>query len=115
MKKAVCVLLSLLLWMFAGCKQMEKQEIIVFAAASLQESLTQITRDYMAEHDVEIVLNFDSSGTLRTQILEGAQCRIFISAGQECLDTVHGDIQNPLTCFQRRPSNMGSNNAVWRR
>lgn len=83
MKKAVCVLLSLLLWMFAGCKQMEKQEIIVFAAASLQESLTQITRDYMAEHDVEIVLNFDSSGTLRTQILEGAQCRIFISAGQK--------------------------------
>ena len=86
MKKAVCVLLSLLLWLFAGCKQTEKQEIVVFAAASLQESLPQIARDYMADHDVEIVLNFDSSGTLRTQILEGAQCHIFLSAGQKQVD-----------------------------
>ena len=40
----------------------------------------------MADHDVEIVLNFDSSGTLRTQILEGADCHIFISAGQKQVD-----------------------------
>jgi molybdate transport system substrate-binding protein len=35
---------------------------------------------------VEIVYNFDSSGTLKTQIQQGAECDIFISAGQRQMD-----------------------------
>ena len=62
----------------------EKTEIIVFAAASMTETLTQLGEQYMAEHpEVSIVFNFDSSGTLKTQIQEGADCDIFISAGQK--------------------------------
>lgn len=58
-------------------------ELIVFAAASLTETLTELGDAYMAEHPgVNIVFNFDSSGTLKTQIQEGAACDIFISAGQ---------------------------------
>ena len=59
-------------------------ELIVFAAASMTETLTEIGDLFMAENPgVEIVFNFDSSGTLKTQIQEGADCDIFISAGQK--------------------------------
>ena len=62
----------------------EKVELIVFAAASMTETLTTLGDQYMAEHEnVTIVFNFDSSGTLKTQIEEGAECDIFISAGQK--------------------------------
>ena len=59
-------------------------ELIVFAAASMTETLTKLGDQYMTEHpEVTVVFNFDSSGTLKTQIQEGADCDIFISAGQK--------------------------------
>ena len=62
----------------------EKTEVIVFAAASMTETLEQIKAIYEAEHeDIELVFNFDSSGTLKTQIQEGADCDLFISAAQK--------------------------------
>lgn len=62
----------------------EPVELIVFAAASMTETLTKLSEQYMADHpEVSIVFNFDSSGTLKTQIQEGADCDIFISAGQK--------------------------------
>lgn len=62
----------------------EPVELIVFAAASMTETLTELGNQYMAEHEnVTIVFNFDSSGTLKTQIQEGADVDIFISAGQK--------------------------------
>ena len=62
----------------------ESVELIVFAAASLTETLNAIAENYTAEHpDVSFRFNFDSSGTLKTQIEEGADCDLFISAGQK--------------------------------
>ena len=62
----------------------EEVELIVFAAASMTETLTEIKGLYEADHPgVTIVYNFDSSGTLKTQIQEGADCDVFISAGQK--------------------------------
>ena len=59
-------------------------ELIVFAAASMTETLTKLGEIYMEQHpNVTIVFNFDSSGTLKTQIQEGADCDVFISAGQK--------------------------------
>lgn len=59
-------------------------ELIVFAAASMTETLTEIGNLFMAEYPgVEVVYNFDSSGTLKTQIEEGADVDVFISAGQK--------------------------------
>ena len=62
-------------------------ELIVFAAASLTETLTAIGETYSAENPgVTFRFNFDSSGTLKTQIQEGADCDLFISAGQKQMD-----------------------------
>ena len=62
----------------------EPVELIVFAAASMTETLGQIKDLYEAAHpNVTITYSFDSSGTLKTQIEEGADCDIFISAAQK--------------------------------
>ena len=62
----------------------EPVELIVFAAASMTETLTEIKDMYEeANPGVTLIYNFDSSGTLKTQIQEGADCDVFISAGQK--------------------------------
>ena len=59
-------------------------ELIVFAAASLTEPLNALGEMYTADHpEVTFRFNYDSSGTLKTQIQEGADCDLFISAGQK--------------------------------
>ena len=64
-----------------------KKEIIVFAAASMTETLTKICDLYKeVDPDVSVICNFDSSGTLKTQIEEGADCDIFISAAPKQMD-----------------------------
>ncbi len=61
-----------------------KTEIVVFAAASMTETLEELSKTYTASHpDITITYNLDSSGTLKTQIEEGAVCDLFISAAQK--------------------------------
>lgn len=89
MKKWIALLLALVMALaLTACGgEEEPVELTVFAAASMQETLTEIGEQYMKEHEnVTIVFNFDSSGTLKTQIQEGADCDIFISAGQKQMD-----------------------------
>lgn len=66
----------------SGCGgKKETTELAVFAAASLQESLSAVIADYEAAHEgVTVVATYDSSGTLKTQIENGAACDVFISA-----------------------------------
>lgn len=62
----------------------EPVELIVFAATSMTETMNQIAELYKAKApNVTLTYNFDSSGTLKTQIQEGAECDLFISAGQK--------------------------------
>ena len=59
-------------------------EIIVFAAASMTKTLTELKDTFEAANPgVTVTCNFDSSGTLKTQIEEGADCDLFLSAGQK--------------------------------
>ena len=85
---AALVLALTLVFALTACGgNSKKVELTVFAAASMQETLTEIGENYRADHqNVNLVFNFDSSGTLKTQIEEGADCDIFISAGQKQMD-----------------------------
>ncbi len=98
MKKIALVLITLMAFslLFAeGAKETAtsgQDEIIVFAAASLTDVMDEIITLYKADHpDVNIVANYDSSGTLRTQIREGAPCDIFISAAQLQMDEMEAE------------------------
>ena len=65
----------------------ENVEIICFAAASMTETMEEIKSAYeLANPNITITYNFDSSGTLKTQIEEGADCDLFISAAQKQMD-----------------------------
>ena len=101
MKKALALVtaLAMVLATGMGAAETAKTEVIVFAAASLTESLTEIKALYEAENpDVELFFNFDSSGTLKTQIQEGAECDLFISAAPKQmnqLDISKDEEKNP--------------------
>ena len=88
MKKLLSLLLVLCVAALPALSLAEAQtEIIVFAAASMTETLTEIKALYEATHPgIVLTYNFDSSGTLKTQIQEGADCDLFISAGQKQMD-----------------------------
>ena len=109
MKKRIALLLVLVmtLALFTGCaakdttepktttepeapeETAEPVELIVFAAASMTETLNQIAEMYKeAAPNVTLVYNFDSSGTLKTQIEEGADCDVFISAAPKQMNAL---------------------------
>ena len=65
----------------------EPAELVVFAAASMTETMEEIAKAYKEQNpNITITYNFDSSGTLKTQIEEGADCDIFISAAKKQMD-----------------------------
>ena len=68
-------------------------ELIVFAAASMTETMTQIAEMYKSvAPEVTITYNFDSSGKLLTQIKEGADCNLFISAAPTQMNALDGSL-----------------------
>lgn len=84
-RTALLTVLSVCACLTVGCTggtaQTEPQNIIVFAAASMTETMEEIGKAYQEQNPgITITYNFDSSGTLKTQIEEGADCDIFISA-----------------------------------
>jgi molybdate transport system substrate-binding protein len=97
MKKLTVIVLGLILPMmvFAAGKN-DKQasaaeapatEITVYAASSMTAAMNEIAGLYKQSNpNVNIVYNFDSSGTLKTQIQNGAPADIFISAAQGSMD-----------------------------
>lgn len=69
----------------------QSQEIIVSAAASLTDSLTELQTMYNQKNPkVKLTFNFGGSGTLQQQIENGAPADLFISAGKSQVDTLVG-------------------------
>ncbi|MDY5435191.1 molybdate ABC transporter substrate-binding protein [Peptostreptococcus porci] len=58
-----------------------KKEVNLFIAASLSDAVGELVKDFEAQNaDVKVVVNADSSGKLKSQIMEGFDCDIFLSA-----------------------------------
>ena len=74
-----------------ACSSKPKEvELHIFAAASMTETMDQIIENYKSEvPNVTIIPTYDSSGTLLTQIQEGADCDLFISAAQTQMNTLY--------------------------
>lgn len=83
-KKVILSIFLCVSVLFTGCskeKEAKKETLMVLAAASLTDVLTEMKAEYEAQHeDVELVFSFDSSGTLKTQIAQGADADLFLSA-----------------------------------
>lgn len=97
--KALCLLLSVVMLMattLTACtknedkqetKKEEKQEVNLFIAASLTDAVGEIVKDFEAKNPgVKVVVNADSSGKLKSQIVEGFDCDIFLSASPKEID-----------------------------
>ncbi len=91
-------------------KPLGETEIIVFAAKSLNTVLDEsiIPAYNKIQPNVKITPSYDSSGTLMTQIEEGAACDVFFSAAQKqmneleekgfVVDGTRNDIVNNQVC-----------------
>ena len=98
-RKPLALLLAMILLLAAAVSPAafadsakDKTELIVFAAASMTETLTELKAKYEeANPDVTITCNFDSSGTLKTQIQEGADCDLFISAAPKQMNALDAE------------------------
>ena len=66
-----------------------KGEVYAFIAASLSNSMEEIQKDFNELYpNVIIYYSADSSGTLQTQIEEGARCDLFFSAADKQMDAL---------------------------
>lgn len=104
-KMTVC---SLMLTALFGCGQASQTaddaqdtqsaqttELTVFAAASMTETLNQIAEDYKTvDPNVSLTFNFASSGDLLSQIREGADCDVFISAAPKQMNVLDGSLKD---------------------
>lgn len=100
-KVSYLVLVFLLILSLVGCSsektappsptdtQAKSTEIMISAAASLKDSLTEIQKNYtQTKPDVKLTINFGASGTLQQQIEQGAPVDLFISAGKSQVDAL---------------------------
>lgn len=69
--------------------QAKPTEIMISAAASLQNSLTELQKDYTQKTPgLKLTYVFGASGTLQQQIEQGAPADLFISAGKAQMDAL---------------------------
>ncbi len=70
----------------------DETTVTLFAAKSLNNVMQDIIAAYNEyQPAVEILGSYDSSGTLMSQIEEGAECDIFFSAAQKQMNTLSDD------------------------
>src|SRR5699024_6865805 len=90
------ILLLSTIIVIAGCTNQEKvpkenmeetHELLISAAASLTDAMTEIASSFEEEHpDTKITVNYGGSGKLAQQLQQGAPVDVFLSADQAWMD-----------------------------
>lgn len=62
------------------------EQVTLYAAASLTNALTDISKNYQNNHDVRVKTSFAGSSTLAKQIEAGAPAQVFASADVQWMD-----------------------------
>ncbi|MEM7048092.1 MAG: molybdate ABC transporter substrate-binding protein [Acidobacteriota bacterium] len=63
-----------------------ESEVVVFAAASLRDVLTEVGRDFTDRSEIATVFNFAGSNVLARQIEAAPRADVFLSANQQWMD-----------------------------
>lgn len=83
-QKSIIVVMLCVALLISGCsksQETESESLMVLAAASLTDVLTEIKSEYEQYQDeYTLDFSFDSSGTLKTQIEQGVDADLFLSA-----------------------------------
>lgn len=91
--------LMIIVLIFSSC-QREKTKVTIFASAGLTDALLEIEEIYEKENkNIDIVFNFDGSGILKNNILDGTYCDVFFPAGLHEMDEIE---QNGLLINETR-------------
>ncbi|MBB4826021.1 molybdate transport system substrate-binding protein [Sporosarcina luteola] len=96
MRKTLMILCFCCIAFLGGCNKetegnttssSDQYEIMISAAASLTDALTELQKTFETEHpDIQLSFNFGSSGKLATQIEQGAPADVFLSASEQDMD-----------------------------
>lgn len=102
-------MLMVIIFNLCGCGTSTK-EVVIFAAASLTESFSEIERTYESLHpEVDIVINYAGSQMLYNQIVSGTEPAMFFSANEKYVD----QMLEPMGMSETDKTNFAKNQIVF--
>ncbi len=113
----VLAVLALVPCIFESKSNAVKEDITVFAAASLVDALNYLAEEYERIYGVKVYLDFASTGLLRTKITAGSEADVFLSASTEDIDILQKSgyvaggkrfnlLENRLVCVVNEKANI---------
>ena len=86
--RLVCLSAVLILLAALSCGGDEREEILVFSAASLADVMDDLGSRFTEQQHIVVRFNFGGSGALAQQIVRGAPADAFIAAGSQPMDVL---------------------------
>ncbi len=80
------------LMLFFSCKSSNEDELVVFAAASLTDVLTEVKEKYEFQNTTRVRYNFGGSQRLAVELSKGSPGHIFISAGKPPMEFLYNEM-----------------------
>ncbi len=109
-KSYIVIFLACFIFVSCSTNDNTQNSIIVFAAASLTDSVNQIKRDFERENpELNVHVNIGSSAQLAKQIVLGSPADIFLSANIKWMDYLE---EKEFVTHENRFAMLGNNLAV---